>query len=202
VQPPVFFVLGVQALPDQEKRRAAVFVDGSNFYKNLENAGMRKGTLDFGKFSQKLILDRVWVGTFYYTAPVRREDDPEGATTQQRFFSHLRKTKGVNLKLGVLEERSEECAKCKTKSRFMLQKGVDVLIAVDMIAKAMEDKYDDAYLVSADADFVPLVEYVRFTLKKKVFCVSPRGSRYGKLGNACNTAIPITQQFLDECQAY
>jgi uncharacterized LabA/DUF88 family protein len=83
----------------------------------------------------------------------------------------------------------------------MLQKGVDVLLTVDMIAMAMQDRYDGAYLVSADADYVPLADYLRLILKKKVFCVSPKGARYGKLAKACNSAIPIDQKFIDECQA-
>jgi len=83
----------------------------------------------------------------------------------------------------------------------MIQKGVDVFLTVDMIAMAMDNSYDDAYLVSADADYVPLAKYLRFTLKKKVFCVSPKGARYGKLAKACDYAIPIDQMFIDACQA-
>jgi uncharacterized LabA/DUF88 family protein len=187
-------------LAHHEKRRAAVFVDGANFYMNLRGARIDKGNLDFGAFSRKLILDRHWVGTFFYSAPVRPQDDPVAAIEQQRFFSHLRTTKNVVLKLGVLEERFRACKNCRSLTRFMLQKGVDVLLAVDMMAKGIANEYDDAYLVSADADFVPLVEYIRFVCQKQVFCVSPKGSKYGKLLAACNTAIPIDQAFIDACQ--
>ncbi len=186
---------------DKKKRRAAIFIDGSNLYMNFKDVGITKGNLDYGLFSEKLILDREWMGTFFYVAPVRGGDRASMARNQQRFFSKLHTTKNVNLKLGVLEERYETCAACKKTTRFMIQKGVDVLLAVDMIAKAMKDEYDHGYLVSADADFVPLVEYLRFVLKKKVFCVSPKGSQYGKLSNACDASIPISQEFVDACQA-
>lgn len=185
----------------QMGRRAAVFIYGSNFYMNLRNVGIKKGDFDYAGFLQRLIGSRDWVGTFFYIAPVRPGDHPKMAQEQQRFFSHLGKTKNVTLKLGVLEERFEECEKCGSKTRSIIQKGVDVLLTGDMIAMAMQDKYDDGYLVSADADYVPLAKYLRFNLKKKGFCVSPKGARYGKLAKACNSAIPIDQKFIDECQA-
>jgi uncharacterized LabA/DUF88 family protein len=198
VQTPVFFW---GAMPDQ-KRKAVVFIDGSNLYKSMIEAGLRKGRIDFAAFSRKLVLDRNWVGTYFYTAPVHPQEKPKMAKRQQRFFSALRRTKGINLKLGVLVQRFETCDYCKSETRVMVEKGVDVLIAVDMIAKALGDAYDDAYLVSADADYVPAVEYVRYNCRKKVFCAAPKGTKYGNLANACNNAIPITQEFIDACQAY
>lgn len=107
---------------------------------------------------------------------------------------------GVNLKLGILVERERTCDKCGYTEYFLLEKGVDVQLAVDMIKKAEEDSYDVAYLVSADSDFVPAVEMVRYHYKKQVFCAAPKGARYGRLANACNTAIPITQEFVNKSQ--
>ena len=41
-----------------------------------------------------------------------------------------------------------------------LEKGVDTLIATDMIRLAWEDGYDLAVLVSSDGDLVPAVEFL------------------------------------------
>lgn len=38
-----------------------------------------------------------------------------------------------------------------------LQKGVDTLIALDMILKAFQDYYDFAFLLAGDANFVDIV---------------------------------------------
>jgi uncharacterized LabA/DUF88 family protein len=54
------------------------------------------------------------------------------------------------------------------------EKGLDVLLTVDTIAMAMKDEYHDAYLMSTDADYVPLVAYLLFILKKKVFVCPQR----------------------------
>lgn len=43
----------------------------------------------------------------------------------------------------------------------MVEKGVDVMIASDLIAHAYEDHYDTAILVSGDADFYPALQAVK-----------------------------------------
>jgi hypothetical protein len=52
VQLPVFFWGGQMA------RKAAVFIDGSNFYMNLLSVGIEKGHLDYGALSKRLIGPR------------------------------------------------------------------------------------------------------------------------------------------------
>jgi uncharacterized LabA/DUF88 family protein len=47
------------------------------------------------------------------------------------------------------------------------QKGVDVLLAVDMLQLAFEDRYDVAVLLSGDADFAPAIDRVQ-SLGKEV----------------------------------
>lgn len=41
------------------------------------------------------------------------------------------------------------------------EKGVDVLMAVDLVAGAYEDEYDSAILVSSDTDLIPALQKVR-----------------------------------------
>ena len=42
-----------------------------------------------------------------------------------------------------------------------VEKAVDVMIATDMVSKAYENKYDIAYLLSADGDFTHAIKKVR-----------------------------------------
>lgn len=42
-----------------------------------------------------------------------------------------------------------------------VEKGVDTLLAVDMLSMAYKSAYDVAILVTADADFVPVVNEVK-----------------------------------------
>ena len=48
------------------------------------------------------------------------------------------------------------------------EKGIDVKIAVDLIAGAIDNKYDTAIVVSSDADLVPAIDWIRKRRKKKV----------------------------------
>jgi uncharacterized LabA/DUF88 family protein len=41
------------------------------------------------------------------------------------------------------------------------QKGVDSLIAIDMITKAYENQYDEAILLAGDSDFLEIVKSVK-----------------------------------------
>ncbi len=47
------------------------------------------------------------------------------------------------------------------------EKGVDVLMAVDLLAGACENIYDTAILVSSDTDLIPAIEKAR-SMKKKI----------------------------------
>jgi uncharacterized LabA/DUF88 family protein len=56
------------------------------------------------------------------------------------------------------------------------EKGIDVLIAVDLVTMAADDEYDIAVLASADTDLVPALEYVtrRLAPPKRVEVVAWR----------------------------
>ena len=54
----------------------------------------------------------------------------------------------------------KECPACGSDMRGSEEKGVDTRIATDMIKLAWVDNYDVAVLLSADRDFVPVVEFL------------------------------------------
>lgn len=49
-----------------------------------------------------------------------------------------------------------------------IEKGVDTLIATDMVRLAWEDAYDVAVLASSDSDLVPAVEFLRLKGRKVI----------------------------------
>lgn len=70
------------------------------------------------------------------------------------------------------------CPSCGGDMRGTEEKGVDVRIATDMIMLAWVDSYDIAVLVSSDADFVPVAQFLQ-TKGKKVLHAQfpPRGAQ-------------------------
>ena len=79
---------------------------------------------------------------------------------------------------------------------LMVEKAVDVHIAVDMVAIAERDEYDAAYLLSADGDFTPAVEAVRF-LNKKVYAATPRFG--AQLATVVNSYIRLEYDWFSDC---
>lgn len=130
--------------------RIAIFIDGSNFYHCMKQE-LGSARIDFHEFAKLLAGGRKLVRTYYYNAPVRREDGEERYQAQQKFFDALRRVPYLEVKLGRLEPRGAT----------VVEKGVDIAIAVDMLHFAATDMYDTAILVTGDGDFASAVQAVK-----------------------------------------
>lgn len=136
-------------------RRVMIFIDGSNLYHVLKQ-NTDKRDLDYKKFSEKLCGDRELIRTYYYNIRQESADNPSLAESQDRFLNALYETDYLEVKLGIW----------KPRGNTMVEKGVDVMIAADLISHAYEDHYDTAILVSGDADFYPALQVVKDTGKQ------------------------------------
>ena len=88
--------------------------------------------------------------------------------------------------------RLTECPHCGRELRRTVEKGVDTALVTDLIQAAIDDLFDTAVLISADADFVPAVELVQNRTGKRVIhaYIRPQGQ---ELRNACWSHV-----FLDD----
>src|SRR3989338_4494569 len=138
-----------------KKIRCSIAIDGSNFYHKLKSLGFRHQiNFDFGAFADFLVGDKKIVSKKYYVGAIR-ENPSEPKTkellaNQQRLLAKL-KYQGFTYELGYL---------LKSDHRFH-EKGVDVKMAVDMVAGSYKNSYDHFILVSSDSDLVPAVQEVR-----------------------------------------
>ena len=137
------------------RRRVMIFIDGSNLYHVLKQ-NTDKQNLDYKKFAEKLCGDRELIRTYYYNIRQESADNPSLGESQERFLNALYETDYLEVKLGIWKQRGNT----------MVEKGVDVMIAADLIAHAYEDHYDTAILVSGDADFYPALQVVKDTGKQ------------------------------------
>lgn len=78
----------------------------------------------------------------------------------------------------------------------MVEKAVDVMLAVDMVRMADRNDYDVAYLLAADGDYTPAAEAVRGAAKK-VFAASIR--RAAELARAVYRFIPLERAWFGDC---
>jgi uncharacterized LabA/DUF88 family protein len=127
-----------------------VFIDGSNLYHVLSQQCGRHD-LQFDKFAAKLANGRQLQRTYYYNIRQESDSNPNVGVEQQKFLDSMYDTPYVEVRLGIWKQRGD----------IMVEKGVDVMLATDLVTNAYNDHYDTAIVVSGDADFYPALQAVK-----------------------------------------
>jgi uncharacterized LabA/DUF88 family protein len=161
-----------------------VFIDGSNFYHALKQA-RGDAKIDFAYLVKQIVGQRRLMRAYYYNAPVNRNEVPEQYKRQQRFFAGIQALDYFELRLGELVRRADH----------MIEKGVDVRLAVDMVAFAAKDLYDTAVVVSADGDFAHAIQYVKDMGKHVEVAYLPQ-AKARRLRQVCDKFIPLGGDYL------
>ena len=204
--------------------RAVFFVDGSNFYHGCSTLGLKGlGHLNYARLSLKVAGPRDWIATRYYVGQVPGTGNLRLAEDQKKFFEFLRACDSrISVHLGRLESRPAKSRAAVELGRYlaelkvridsqvyrelvsisttfaettvMVEKAVDVMIAIDMVVMAERDEFDTAYLLSTDGDLTPAVEAVRAS-GRKVFVASAQSG--ARLAQTCNTFIRLSADWFD-----
>lgn len=132
------------------ENRVAVFIDGSNLYHALKN-NFRRSDLNFAEFTKELCGSRHLFRTYYYNVLQDQTQRPEGYRDQQEFLDILRKTPYLEVRLGST----------KLAQGVPVEKGIDVMLATDLLYFAWNNFYDVAILVSGDSDFAYALQAVK-----------------------------------------
>ena len=171
--------------------RVMVFIDGSNLYHSLRESYGRTD-IDFLKLCTTLAGgDRQLVRGYYYNATVDQSHEPERYSSQQRFFSHLRRVPKLEVKLGTLVYRNFPAVP-------PFEKGIDVRLATDMLLHAFRGNYDVAILASGDTDFADAIQAVKDmgrTVEVALFGTSNSSRR---LRDVADDVISLAPPFLDD----
>ncbi len=130
--------------------RVAIFIDGSNLYHALKN-NFRRYDLNFTEFARKLCGSRRLFRIYYYNVLQDSSQRPDGHRDQQEFLDILRKTPYLEVRLGGT----------KMAQGILVEKGIDTMLATDLLYFAWNAFYDVAVLVSGDADFTYSLQAVK-----------------------------------------
>lgn len=130
--------------------RVAIFIDGSNLYHSLEE-NCKRYDVDFSELTTKLCNGRNLFRTYYYNVERTPDRNPQAYQDQKKFFSALYNTQYLEVRLG----------KSKVRGDIAVEKGVDIMLATDILRLAWDDLYDVAVLVSGDGDFAYAVQTVK-----------------------------------------
>ncbi len=130
--------------------RVAIFIDGSNLYHALQG-NFGRHNLNFAEFANKLVGTRQLFRTYYYNILQDPTRWPDAHREQQEFLDILRKTPYLEVRLGST----------KMAQGGPVEKGIDIMLATDMLHFAWRDLYDVAVLVSGDSDFAYALQAVK-----------------------------------------
>lgn len=144
-----------------------MFIDGSNFYHNSKEMFGKTPRIDFKRLSE-LVCNRFGLELKqirYYNAVPDISDDEKIYYKSMEFLDGLRK-EGIVVKTRKLKKIK--------KLNIKIEKGIDVLIASDMIRKTLVEKECAVcILVSGDADFIPSMQIIKASKCEVIVC-SPR----------------------------
>jgi len=132
------------------ENKVAIFIDGSNLYHALKT-NLKRHDLNFTEFTNKLCGNRNLFRIYYYNVLQDQSQWPEGYREQQEFLDILRKTPYLEVRLGGT----------KVAQGIPVEKGIDIMLATDLLYFAWNDFYDVALLVSGDSDFAYALQAVK-----------------------------------------
>lgn len=89
--------------------------------------------------------------TYYYNVLQDEKRRPTDARDQQRFLQALYQIPYLETRFGGIRYRDGQ----------MVEKGVDIMLATDLLYYAWQDFYDRAVLVSGDGDYVYALQTVK-----------------------------------------
>lgn len=130
-----------------QRPRAIVFIDGSNLHRGLKECyGIER--LNLEPFCKHIVQNRELRGIYYAEANFLVSLGKNNYDRQQRYFSYIRKIKGLRLRMG----------RYSTWTKPPTEKKSDVYLATDMVDLCHRDEFDIAYLVAGDTDYSPAID--------------------------------------------
>jgi len=171
-------------------RRVMFFIDGGYLRESLKQiTGDENFALyNFPEYFTRQFFPSIYnpelIRTYYYDA-IYDVDNPL-YKERKDYFDALNSYENVEVKLGSL---------VKTTDGYR-QKGVDILMANDVLTKAYQDHYDCAILFCGDRDILPLVQVVKDAAGKKVYGIVFDGHYSKELRNEFDKCIVITDKNL------
>ncbi|MDP3987335.1 MAG: NYN domain-containing protein [Nanoarchaeota archaeon] len=175
-----------------QKREAIVFIDGSNFYHNSKGVVKSFGRIDF-KLLSNLICSKFELTLKqirYYNAV------PDIGDNKETYYNHLKFLDKLKRDQIIVRTRK---LKYLRDLNLKIEKGVDVLIASDMIRKTLAEKESKVcLLISGDSDFIPVMEIIKNSGNEVIVC-SPKQGFSNELRQGKFRYLILNKEDLEKC---
>lgn len=135
--------------------KACVFIDGG-YVRAMLHHHYNDQPIDYLKFSNELCRGCERWRTYYYTCPPYQgsnptQDERDRKATFDRFESRMKQNPRFEVRLGRLQFTGNP-------AHSYVQKGVDVLLSIDLTQITASKIVDRAIIISADSDFAPAIQ--------------------------------------------
>ncbi len=182
-----------------QTKRVIAYVDGYNLYYGTVAAyGKRLLWIDLPNLAACFLrADQRLAATKFFTSRISRP--PESVRRQSNYIDAVR-ARGVQVVEGRHGGEPEIC-RCGAKYATSKEKMTDVNIALAIVEDALDDRFDTAFLITADADQVPTIEFVRRRFTEKRFVVLFPPQRHSShLKKTADVALQINDNHLRRSQ--
>ena len=150
-------------MKENKKPRICLFVDGSNLYAGQYELFGPKKYLSFSEFVKqaeeklKIVFTQIYFYASYSPTPKKpTKKQKEYLKNEALFYKNVKRTKNVIFFKGY---------RSKTSGK---EKEVDVKLSVDLVGMGLLGKYEQAYLISGDADFLQAIFFVKKHYPQKI----------------------------------
>lgn len=178
------------------------YIDGYNLYYSLRNNAMYNLLwLDIEKFCSKFLITNQELNRIYFFTSTWQEK-PESEKRANNYYSAIKAVSGEKFKVikGKFSQKEHKCMNCNYEKAFVEEKWTDVNVSVKMLMGAFKQEYDIAYLISADSDYVPLVETLVGELDKDIRVLFPPNLYSEDLKKRARESKDISPNWFRECQ--
>ncbi|BCX79243.1 NYN domain-containing protein [Campylobacter sp. 19-13652] len=186
--------------------RVIAYIDGYNLYHSIDD--LKDDSLkwlDLRKLCERFLKDGdELVQVFYFTASPTHIQ--EKLSRHQAYTKALQKA-GVTPIFGKFKKKIAKCKICKQSYQTHEEKQSDINIAINLIKHALTDRFDKAFLITADTDLVSTIKMLKRLAPQKplILLTPPNRHKYATelIQNATShreiKKSHLKQALLDEC---
>ncbi len=193
--------------------KAAFFIDGFNLYHAIDHSFNHHNYkwLNLRSLSEKFLNSGDELGQVcYFTAYCTWDRDK---LLRHKKYVKALSSKGVDIVLGRFQRVTKSFNRVKMEVSNVVpvgaqlpdsftfetheEKKTDVNVAVKLIELASRGIYDVFYIISADSDFVPALQYIRkFHRNIRLINITPINSSGRTLSQVCDEQIQMSEVHL------
>jgi len=175
----------------------AILIDNGYFKQAINQiSNIEHKKIDYNKLTKKIAstLKKEIYRIYFYDCAPKEEDENDKSREMsrnfKRFLKALEHIEKFEIRLGKLVKRDNK----------YVQKGVDILLTIDLLRLGFKIRNVDVAIITGDADFVPAIKVIKDEgIKVYLFHSEDKGQYADELYGVCDVRYPLNKEFLSDC---